>query len=140
MNSVICCVFTKTKIILILFCLFIAGCVITKVPQQDFLGDNNDSLFISDYVSSNKVDGIIRCLGYRNDGYQMLDERSGEDVKRIGLILPAKSVLSSSKKLRAVFGNEIDSCILLYNLTASDTRNGRSALISVLNLVSNIKD
>ena len=69
MNSVICCVFTKTKIILILFCLFIAGCVITKVPQQDFLGDNNDSLFISDYVSSNKVDGIIRCLGYRNDGY-----------------------------------------------------------------------
>ncbi len=133
------CFVTKKTIPVILSCLFMAGCVSTKVPLQNFINDDKDSLFISGYVSSGKMNGIVECLGYQNDGYQVLSEGSGEDVKRLGLILPAKSILYTSHKMRAAFGNETDSCILLFNKTYNETRKGRSALISVSNLVSNVK-
>lgn len=59
--------------IVILFYLLVSGCLSRKIPLQDFIDDNTDSLFLTGYVRTN-ITGYVDCLGYHSDGHEKLNE------------------------------------------------------------------
>ncbi len=127
----------KAIIAFILF-LWAIGCTITNKRYYIYLGDNANSHYESANIVTNITDTYpyVDFLGYHTMRYESLKDSFVENVKLAGLVLSAKSILVDQKKAAAVFGNETDSCILQYDVTKEQTRNGRSATLSVLNLFS----
>ena len=124
--------------IALLFSLLGAGCAPSTIPYQTYLDKNANSIYDSDFVQ-HENNNTIGFLGFHTSGNEQLRDSNRKDVKLDGLILDARSVLVKTEDRRAVFGNEKDSCIILFTTTVKRVRRGRSALTSIMNLSSSLK-
>lgn len=116
----------------------IAGCVTKYIPTPAYLDKNADSLYSLNYVLGD-MDGFTERVGYKSISIDILNNEFSENTIRAGLVLPAKSILTYSNKIRAVYGNDTTQCMFLFTKSINYTRKGRSALTSVMNLTSTLK-
>jgi hypothetical protein len=101
-----------------------------------------DSLFQSGIVIKDTSGGGLSYsfLNYKTFRHDLIEEDSSEDVNRVGLILPAKSTTIFTLKASGAFGNEADTCSILYTAKLYVVTHGRSALVSVSNAFSQQKN
>lgn len=108
-----------------------------------WLGAGMDSLFVRDSLFSEIIDStvVLNSLGFRRS-YCAATEIPWQESKVIheGIIVSAESTEKSGHKMRAVITNERDSCEVLYESNKDLTRIGRSAVLSILNLLSKPAD
>ena len=83
---------------------------------------------------------FFQFLGYHTLWHQLLKDTTIEIINRDGIVLTAKSTLTSSVNAKACFGKNNDSCIIDYEVQIDKIRNGRSATVSIMNLFSKRSD
>jgi hypothetical protein len=102
-----------------------------------YVGDNMQTKFQSGNILRDPVDNsFINFLEYQTLRQLLLKDTENSKVEREGIILPAKSTITSSVNAQADFGNKYDSCSIIYKTTVQRIRNGRSAALSIINLFS----
>ena len=120
-----------------LFILFGASCASSKITNERYLEKYADSSYISDSIIQSGA--AIGFFSYRTSSNEEMGQRNKEEVKRVGLILKAKSVLSNIVDRQIVFGDKKNSCHAQFTMTVKRVREGRSALESVDNFSSSLK-
>lgn len=115
---------------------FLSGCVSTKMPDQPYL--NQDTTYLQGMVEKLPCCDMI-TLGYQTWNTEYNDRGVAEDVQLDGLILNARSMLVHTVFVRKSMGKGVDTCTVEFNKITKELRRGRSALMSVMNLVSTVK-
>ena len=102
-----------------------------------YLGDNMATKFQSGNFLRDPVDNsFINFLEYQTLRQLLLKDTENSITNRLGIILTAKSTITSSVNAHADFGNTYDSCSIFYETTIQRVRNGRLAALSIINLFS----
>ncbi len=107
-----------------------------------YFSENVDSLYAVSHFKMSRTDSCRRPLfkDYPKFYQTVHEEGNDEQINRLGLLLPAKSTRTFYYTVNAVYGNEMDSVRIWYQLMEGFVRKGRSALISLLNLFSKQED
>jgi len=128
--------FYKTIITSFLF-LLVATLINAQGGRYIYLGDDMATKFESGNIIRDSFDySFIHFLGYQTIRQELLKDTENSIVNREGIILTAKSTITSSINAQADFGSADDSCAILYKTTIQRVRNGRSASVSIANLFS----
>ena len=128
--------FYKISITSILF-LSAATLINAQGGRYIYLGDEMVTRFESGSIIRDSFDySLIHFLKYQTIRQELLKDTENSIVNRDGIILAAKSTITSSVNAQADFGNTDDSCAILYKTTIQRVRNGRSAALSITNLFS----
>ena len=102
-----------------------------------YLGENMSTKFQLGNILRDSIDNsTINFLEYQTLRQLLLKDTENSTVNRVGIILTAKSTITSSVNAQADFGNAYDSCSIIYKTTVQRIRNGRSAALSIINLFS----
>lgn len=119
-------------------CLFIiTGCSIKSLYINPEFNANNrsDGLNYRGFRSNLKY-----FLGYRVYDYKISRSRTRDSTIRTGILLNAQSIERDFSEINMLFGNGKDTCRVYCGREESVYRVGRSATVSLLNLLSKKED
>jgi len=116
--------------------LLLPGCVSTKMPDQPYL--NQDTAYFEGMVEKLPCCDMM-ALGYQTWNTEYKDRGVTEDVQLDGLILNARSMLVHTVSVRKHMGKGMDTCTVEFSKLIKELRRGRSAMMSVMNLVDGVK-
>jgi len=108
-----------------------------------YLGPGMDTLFDRctferKYNDKNYL--LLELLGYHTVRHDPVIATNKPETNRDGLLLAAKRTENLGIKAEAVFGKDDMTCFVVYEAAIEKITNGRSALVSILNLFSNEAD
>jgi hypothetical protein len=121
-------------------CLSISLAVVASAQSKWklYLGSGQDSLFEkSDIIRNIGGDySFFDLAGFHTYRHELIQADSGKNMDRAGLVLAAKTTSTFGMNGEAVFGINNDTCLIVYKAQIDRVTHGRSAALSILNLVS----
>ena len=132
----------KYFILFVTFLCYVAVATAQK-KRNIYLGPGMDTLFDRctwerKYNDQNYL--LLELLDYRTLRHDPVIASNKPEINRDGLILAAKRTENLGIKAEAVFGKDDMTCFVAYDAYIEKITNGRSALVSILNLFSNEAD
>jgi hypothetical protein len=112
-----------------------------SIPSKLYLVEGQDSLYVSSPLNYKVENGkTVVCFNYQELLYHVTGSDTTTDVLRSGIISRYESNTTRSETRVYAFGEGIDTCKMEYRYQKSSHYLGRSALVSVTNLFSKVKE
>lgn len=127
---------------MILICCLVVNNLAAQRKWGIYLGPHKDSLYTvsTAYIDRRDNYRFFHFMSFPKMNFNRSWKATKENIIRLGLVLPAKSTFDHQQGGVAIFGNSTDSVFISYWIKSQVVRNGRSAALSILNLLSKQQD
>jgi hypothetical protein len=125
--------------VMIIAVLFLSSAMIShaQASRRIYLGDDMATKFDSGMIRRSVVGrySFFEFLGYQTL-WHTSNSSDNEVINQEGLVVNANSTITTTITGTAGFGENNDSCTIEYKISIGKTRSGRSATVSIFNLLS----